>query len=574
MEPKTEEEELVSVKANSPNPSEPENSINVEILRAIGHLAEQIKGIDSRTSNLERSLNDQFLNEANNSKARIPVERIPTNAPDRRYERFSAGAGEVENEYVEELKRERFRVPDESQYMDPSLFKSKADPFVQFNRNVVGGRSSLANYMNREDFVNSSNVNANANAYQQQFRYSVTKEWVECKIYLEKLTPFAILDWMEKLTKFENTHDQVIVKAGALLNDYARSVVIQKTDFVGDYRKFFPLSKEEVYSLLQETVRPTSQLDFHDKLKSTLFKKFPWDPSVKITIFNYRSFHLRLKEYCDKFAEAYLFLSYGCLKDNIPPIDNKEKGLMKVFIGGMPGKLPGTIAEECRLRKCTNLSLMVKKFLEESERINKLSEMIKDVKVFFTDKESSKDSDGDIVEKGLFKSKSYREIDRSRSQRVNAITEDVFMDQSCIKKDDSEDDGSFEEMNDQIDLARDDAMTLEELDSNKDGMNEDTECETGEPVNMVSNFQPRGIAPTSQPYAQRSATAQVQRMSSGNPNSASNPPRACYGMLENGVCNKEGGCTFSHDFKVLEEARKRVNSTPWMKSSTPARNSK
>lgn len=574
MDFKAAEMDLLSAKSDSPNPSEPENDVNTRILSAIDRLVEQVNAIDRRCARLEKESDEQFFEDFKASRSKVHVEKEVPKAPNHRYERFSAGAGEVENEYVEELKRDKSNMPDESQYMDPSLFKSKADPFVQFNRNIVGGRSSLANYMNREDFVNNSNVNNNANVYQQQFRYSVTKEWVECKIYLEKLTPFAILDWVEKLTKFENTHDQVIVKAGALLNDYARSVVMQKTDFVGGYRKFFPLSKEEVYSLLQETVRPTSQLDFHDKLKSALFKKFPWDPSVKVTIFNYRSFHLRLKEYCDKFAEAYLFLSYGCHKDNIPPIDNKEKGLMKVFIGGMPGKLPGTIAEECRLRKCTNLSLMVKKFLEESERINKLSEMIKDVKVFFTDKESSKDSEGDVVEKGLFKSKSYREIDRSRSQRVNAITEDVFMDQSCIKKDDSEDDGSFGEMNDQIDLARDDAMTLEELDDNKDGMNEDAECETGEPVNMVSNFQPRGLAPTSQPYAQRSATAQVQRMSSGNPNFTSNPPRACYGMLENGVCNKEGGCTFSHDFKVLEDARKRVNSTPWLKPNTPAHNSK
>ena len=240
----------------------------------------------------------------------------------------------------------------------------------------------------------------------------------------------------------------------------------------------------------------------------------------------------------------------------------------------MPGKLPGTIAEECRLRKCTNLSLMVKKFLEESERINKLSEMIKDVKVFFTDKESSKDSDGDIVEKGLFKSKTYKEIDRNRSHKVNAISEDVFTDQSCVKKIESDDEGSFGEVDNQVGIGPDESMTLEELGENNAENNGDMHDETDEPVNMVSNFQPRGIAPTSQPYAQRSATAQVQRMSSGNPNSTSNPPRACYGMLENGVCNKEGGCTFSHDFKVLEEARKRVNSTPWLKPNTPVHNSK
>ena len=574
MDFKAEEMDLLSAKSDSPNPSEPENDANTRILRAINRLVEQVNAIDRRCARLEKESDEQFFEAFRASRSKVHVEKEVPKAPNHRYERFSAGAGEVENEYVEELKRDKFNMPDESQYMDPSLFKSKADPFVQFNRNIVGGRSSLANYMNREDFVNNSNVNNNANVYQQQFRYSVTKEWVECKIYLEKLTPFAILDWMEKLTKFENTHDQVIVKAGALLSDYARSVVMQKTDFVGDYRKFFPLNKEEVYSLLQETVRPTSQLDFHDKLKSALFKKFPWDPSVKVTIFNYRSFHLRLKEYCDKFAEAYLFLSYQCLKDNIPPIDNKENGLMKVFIGGMPGKLPGTIAEECRLRKCTNLSLMVKKFLEESERINKLSEMIKDVKVFFTDKESGKDLDGDVVEKGLFKSKSYKEIDRSRSHRVNAISEDVFTDQSCIKKDESDDDGSFGEVNDRVETVPDETMTLEELGESNTESNGDMENEIDVQVNMVSNFQPRGIAPGSQPYAQRSATAQVQKMGSGNPNSSSNPPRACYGMLENGVCNKEGGCTFSHDFKVLEEARKRVNSTPWMRPNAVTHNSK
>lgn len=550
-------------------------SFRNEILDMFNFLSDQMNvqfnAINERTSHLESLVS----NKLNLGESKVEFSREasrPTVEPmteKRIRNRFSMGAGVVENDFVDEIERDN-RL-NESVMLDPDLYKSRAIPLKELREKRPGTGISLAKFMNkeRENFGTNQFEGIHSNKYQ------ITKEYVKCNVKLSKLTPFAILQFMEEITMFEEEHQQTVDMAGTLVDKNVRSVVMQQTDFEGDYSKFIILGKDRLYTLLQQAVRPTTQIEFYLKLKSCLYKKCQWDPSVKVTIFNFRAFHLKLKEYCDKFAEAYSFLAFQTSKEYIPSIDNKTRGLMKVFLDNTPTKIPDRICEELKLSKQTDLNVFMKKFLDKCEYIYQVSEINKDIRVFFDEslsnvRSSEEDANkNDKDNRGLFKAKSTYQIGRQRVHQLSAIASNIFIDESNVMDEYDEENCECDQQKlhdaDMPVATGDNEMSLSELvenDVEKDILQSGEETKDDE-LNNMSGYQPRGIAPViKSPYANRSATGQLEKMKSVDFKAG-----VCFDKINNGICNKEG-CQYSHDPKDLEAHCSKVESRPWKRFSS------
>uniref|UniRef100_A0A7S3MF74 Uncharacterized protein n=1 Tax=Spumella elongata TaxID=89044 RepID=A0A7S3MF74_9STRA len=100
--------------------------------------------------------------------------------------------------------------------------------------------------------------------------------------------------------------------------------------------KFYSLSREELYNLMQEQFRPADKLDFMKQLENNV--EFEFKTNFRPTPEYFRPFYDALLSYISNFTKIFEILSYGSddLKQNIPRCDSKPGGLVKAFVGKIP----------------------------------------------------------------------------------------------------------------------------------------------------------------------------------------------------------------------------------------------
>ncbi len=92
---------------------------------------------------------------------------------------------------------------------------------------------------------------------------------------------------------------------------------------------FYALDNKPLIQLLQKALRPTNVHDFKN-LSFSLPKDY------KPTVTNFFILHQQLLSYRVEFEQLYDFLADGNISTNIPKCDNKEGGLIKLFVDRIP----------------------------------------------------------------------------------------------------------------------------------------------------------------------------------------------------------------------------------------------
>ena len=100
--------------------------------------------------------------------------------------------------------------------------------------------------------------------------------------------------------------------------------------------KFYNLSREELYNLMQEQFRPTDKLDFMKQLESNV--EFVFSAHFRPTPEYFKPFYDALLLYIFTFTRISEILSHGTddARSNIPRCDNKPGGLVRAFVGKIP----------------------------------------------------------------------------------------------------------------------------------------------------------------------------------------------------------------------------------------------
>ena len=280
----------------------------------------------------------------------------------------------------------------------------------------------------------------------------------------------------------------------------------------------------DIFKMILTIVQPADKNLFYKYMDK--YVEFPTLPrSYVATVSNFKLMYEALLLYRLNFTNTFDVCSLMNKSSCIPNIDNKEGGLIKLFLSKIPFKWGINTYNSWTRPKFTALQDFIMKFYFAVERENKMSLSVRASQAKF-----------ELSAKVFTPTNAVHQITTSQVIKSSGITK--------TDQDFEEDSADNLEQDIEDEMAKvgfvDDDDNLDEAFSPTFGKMR------GSTVNQFSastSKPPTSILKRSSPSESSPATPSTQ-LSSTNP---------CYKMLMEGTCNKKG-CTFSHDSSVLRKA--------------------
>jgi hypothetical protein len=151
-------------------------------------------------------------------------------------------------------------------------------------------------------------------------------------IQLSRLNVLAVMKFVNQIVDYTTGHG-LDLPVSTLIDKKIRQHIISRVEGLNVY-KFHRLNTETIITLLQELVRPQTVLDFQKALEK--YVEFPTLPrNYRPTVVDFKLFYDAILEYKTNFQDLYEVLAENN-QDNIPQANNKEGGLIKIFLCNMP----------------------------------------------------------------------------------------------------------------------------------------------------------------------------------------------------------------------------------------------
>ena len=143
-----------------------------------------------------------------------------------------------------------------------------------------------------------------------------------------------ILEFASAIEQFQNMH-KISVPAASLVSHDIREYLIGVADNIKiNSMTFFGLDNTSVFALLQKLKRPKNVIDFRKAmdihLRFNIFKDY------RPILTNFKPLYSSLLVYKQNFQKLYDFLADGIKSEFIPRADNKDGGLIQIFIDKIP----------------------------------------------------------------------------------------------------------------------------------------------------------------------------------------------------------------------------------------------
>jgi hypothetical protein len=142
-----------------------------------------------------------------------------------------------------------------------------------------------------------------------------------------------------------------------------------------DELEFIELPERKVWKFLQMALKPLSVPEFATSLRKA--SRFPRQSEDTLTIENYNRFYGDLITYTRLFLRVFVFLSHKNT-NNIPVVDNKPGGLIKIYLDGIPGEFTKRIMSQLRVSRADS----IQSFIEDTfmPMVNDFAQNLRTVK--------------------------------------------------------------------------------------------------------------------------------------------------------------------------------------------------
>jgi len=158
--------------------------------------------------------------------------------------------------------------------------------------------------------------------------YRNTPSFAHCKLL--KFDVGAVMNFAKEIDQFQSKHHLAVPAATLVTKDIKYKLLgiceIPKLNAAN----FYALDSKPLIQLLQKALRPTNVHDFRRQLNKNL--NFSLPKEYKPTVTNFFILHQQLLSFRVEFQQLYDFLADGNELLNIPKCDNKDGGLIKIFI--------------------------------------------------------------------------------------------------------------------------------------------------------------------------------------------------------------------------------------------------
>mmetsp|Transcript_20767 Transcript_20767/g.34765 ORF Transcript_20767/g.34765 Transcript_20767/m.34765 type:complete len:488 (+) Transcript_20767:94-1557(+) len=248
---------------------------------------------------------------------------------------------------------------EESFYRDPLFLGATVDrQTVNPMRIRTAGRQSILerNIQHSEDAAVQLHMQARQPAYDH--------------IKLSNVHSLAqVIKFVDEAEKYQTQH-KVKLPLPSLITDTARDDIIPGAGGL-TIKKFYELGDVELFKLLQEKIRPNSRLDFSTKLDGHV--DFYLLKGYKPTPSDFKVFLQALRTYRQRFRKLYELLAQEN-ESNIPPIKNKDDGVIKIFLRKIPFEYGNRVWQTMGTPQCSTVYDFFEKWdavVNEHEQLHK-----------------------------------------------------------------------------------------------------------------------------------------------------------------------------------------------------------
>ena len=344
-------------------------------------------------------------------------------------------------------------------------------------------------------------------------------------VKLEHLSVFNAMRFIDDVNRYQ-AQWQVKLKIAVYVSDAVKRSLIAKSDGRLTEGGFYEVTAKVLLREIQLAVRPRSILAFAKTFSDNISFFIP-DKYIP-TATNLEVLYDALLLYRDKVLLIYEFLSKHNSK-NIPPCNEKEGGLLKIFIEKIPFEYGTRMMRAMKKRKFEDIFEFIEDFMKIAYTHKEHSHESRETMRFVQPGQRPDDARGKVGETKPFQRPSPTDVLKG------ALGVKSFGDRRIHFLDDSREEDAFSEL-------------LQLQGNNEEGVSTDvtTEVDSGK-VDSVQFSEGVMDEPPSV------EVAEVNFVATRDTRDTKGKPRACFNKLFNGKCENPK-CTFAHDRATLEMA--------------------
>ncbi len=155
------------------------------------------------------------------------------------------------------------------------------------------------------------------------------------KISLTSLTFRAILNFIDEVTMYHQTHKVLLPVASLISSEIIRELVSTWPGMT--VFQFLQMSAVDVFKILQSELCPQSLMEFEKILRrEAVFTMATVNESYKPNPVDYRPMYRAILRFKSEFLRVYEALAQNCEPSCIPECTNKDGGLINIFLQKIP----------------------------------------------------------------------------------------------------------------------------------------------------------------------------------------------------------------------------------------------
>lgn len=398
-----------------------------------------------------------------------------------------------------------------------------------------------------------------------------TQKMPDHTIKLDSLTVQAIYTFLTGIASYQAAH-KVPLPASTLIKDTVRDHLLANSRGKLTEAKFHELKGHELLSILQREIRPTDKLSFYKLMDKNVMFELNINGYRPSTI-DFKPLYQAILIFMRKFHTIYELLAEKNHRDNIPPIENKENGLIFLFLNKIPFNYGRNVWATFKEKKFKTIYRFNSAFAKEVQD---------DYQVYLLARKMQQKFGGSAISSAAFaaarqlvnnnnneRSSRFPSNNRgksvSRNHRVSAIDEDDFDVEDRIHAD------NYAESLVRVDAEEEELMDYPPLakhEKEHEIMEEDSLDERDEDF-VAKELQALAAVTTS--YSDNKKPS-FSHADSKQPKQ--DTLNGCYGLLLHNECKNKDKCGYSHERAMLCRTHahlwKLLSESPYRMSANPS----
>ena len=411
-----------------------------------------------------------------------------------------------------------------------------------------------------------------------------------------------VMDFISSISAYEITHG-IELPVSTMVSEKTVDKIAGRLGTTGvagttlDFHNFIRLTREQVMEALQIAVRPKSMNEFQQTLQSQV--KFEIPDGYRLKVINFNQMYESLVTYQQKFIRYFDFMSEGNFA-HIPHCENKDGGLIKIFLSNIPFEygtktfstmtLDKDVLNRHKADSSRAFDYFLKAFMEkvkedqeksiEAQTLDLKFEKHREVRAEYG-RTFAKTETTSSVKPSNYSSPPFRSFGNKAGsntfkRQVNSITNTKHY-QEYESEDESEHDSEYEQEDDHFRHHQQDKSMVHESFEQSKNFNENENENTVYLDSLYHDIQDSyfqqfsplredhskqvlaGLSnsgPKTNPLIHKHRVVPSSNTSSSSRSAVTLPqaksaPNGCFSLLLYGECNRGDRCTYSHVPEVL-----------------------